>query len=121
MRSDPTLRKWYRIINRKFFANELPDRVLVRWADHEFERKWESAYFGWAGRVKSIRHDYEIVLSRQHNTKASARLSTLAHEMCHIATGLKDSHGDAFEKQRQCIAERGIFRKHALHKNLTIF
>ena len=134
MKSDRTLLKWYRKVNRRFFDGQLPENVCVRWANdaEEKEVKWEEKYFGWATQNENEGHNpryhsYTIVLSRSHHGGAkqcrphSAILSTLAHEMVHLATQLRDDHGDAFEKWRQYIADRGIFRKHALVKNLTIF
>lgn len=124
MKSDPVLLKWYRIINSKFFLGELPNSVCVRWVndeDKEEEKRCEDKYFGWAEEGETSRHKYEIVLSRKKNTSLSAKLCTLAHECCHIATQLKDDHGPAFEAQRQKIADRGIFKKGALAKNITLF
>lgn len=127
MQSDRTLRKWYRYMNRRFFDNELPDNVCVRWADEteEKEVQWEQKYFGWAdkcrGKYADGYHTHYIVLSRVKNVSASLRLSTLAHEMIHIATDIRDDHGPAFERWRELIAERGIFKKHAVHKNTTLF
>ena len=136
MRSDVTLLKWYRKINRRFFDGQLPDNVCVRWAndEEESELKWEERYFGWMGWVGKDQknydgyHDWEILLSRANLTKVnhvhaamSSKLATLAHEMIHVATKNRDDHGPAFEKWRQQIADKGIFRKHALAKDLVIF
>lgn len=123
MRSDPQLRKWFRIINRKFFGNELPDNVCVRWAHPDEQRAFqcEEKYFGWAKKLTDPYHTHEIVLTRKLNTRLSARLATLAHEMCHICLDCRDDHGPAFERTRQMIADRGIFKKGALAKKLTIF
>jgi hypothetical protein len=123
MRSDRTLRKWYRQLNRRFFGNQLPDDVCVRWADdtEEREAKWEEKYFGWADPAYDGRHRYVIIMSRRKITSLSLKAATLAHEMCHIATDLKDDHGPAFEQWRQYIGDRGIFKKHAVYKGLTLF
>ena len=126
MRSDRTLLRWFRLINHKFFNNELPQDTCVRWADEtdiKKDARCEDKYFGWADTADSEdrRHTYVIVLSREQNSKWCVRIGTLAHEMCHIATKLKDSHGAVFESQRQLIADRGIFKKHALRKGLTLF
>ncbi len=125
MRSDPTLKQWYRKINKKFFDNQLTNNVCVRWAneeDEEEEERCEEKYFGWCVPADDGVHEYLIVLSNTRCREVmSNKLLTLAHEMCHIATQLKDNHGAAFEFWRQYIADRGIFKKHALVKNLTIF
>ena len=132
MRSDRTLLKWFRKINKRFFDGQLPDNVCVRWAneEEEAELKWEEKYFGWMGWVGDGEkkydgyHDWEIVLSKVHNPprkRMTGKLATLAHEMCHVATKNRDDHGPAFEKWRQYISDRGIFKKHALMRNYTIF
>lgn len=123
MKSDPTLKKWYRRINKKFFENQLPNNVCVRWAEgfEEDDANWEDKYFGSADKVDNDAHSYEIVLSRVKNEAASIRMLTLAHEMCHIATDCKDDHGPVFEEWRQYISDRGFFKKGAVRKGLTIF
>jgi SprT-like family len=124
VRSDPVLKKWYRLINKKFFDSQLTNNVCVRWTneqEEEEEDNWEDKYFGAAGEAHDSRHKYEIVLSRIKNNSATQKLGTLAHEMCHIATELKDDHGPAFDRWRQHIDSRGIFKKHAVLKNLTLF
>jgi hypothetical protein len=122
LRSDKTLKKYYRLINKKFFENQLPDNVCVRWADEDEDGEgFEERYFGIADRANDGYHEYVIVMSRSLNRPAVTRLSTLAHEMCHIATELRDNHGPAFERWRQTIADRGIFKKGALRKGLTLF
>lgn len=128
MRSDKTLRKWYVYINRRFFDNTLPDNVCVRWANELEEAddaRWEEKYFGEAwtctGEHADGVHTHCIVLSRVRNVYSTTRMSTLAHEMIHVATNCRDDHGPAFEKWRLYISDRGIFKKHALRKGLTLF
>ncbi len=124
MKSNPTLLHWYRKINRRFFDGACPDRVCIRWAneDEEKEMKWEEVYFGWAQKVEGSRyHDFEIVMSRPLNDKWMVKISTLVHEMVHLATNLKDDHGPAFEYWRQYVSDKGIFKKHALRKGRTLF
>lgn len=124
MKSDRTLLKWYRIINRRFFDGACPDRVCVRWADPDEmdSRRWEKRYFGEASEsLDSEYHDYQIVMSKPLNKQWIVRISTLVHEMIHLATRLKDDHGPAFEQWRQYVSDRGIFKKHALRKGSTLF
>lgn len=124
MKSDRTLLRWYKRINKRFFHGACPDDVCVRWADPEFETqyKWEDRYFGEASCVNDDPyHKWQIVMSRPLNKKWIVRISTLVHEMCHLATELRDDHGPAFEHWRQYIADRGIFKKHALRKDMTLF
>lgn len=124
MKSDRTLLKWYRLINKKFFDGACPERVLVRWADadEDHEPRWEKKYFGEASRCEHDEyHDYQITMSKPLNKQWIVRISTLVHEMIHLATDLKDDHGPAFESWRQHISDRGIFKKHALRKGSTLF
>jgi SprT-like family len=124
VKSDPTLLKWYRVINRRFFGGACPDRVCVRWADPDEGEsvRWEKKYFGQASLSEDDeQHDFQIVLSRPLNKQWLVRISTLVHEMCHLATRLKDDHGPAFERWRKHVGDRGIFKKHALRKGRTLF
>ena len=124
MKSDPTLLGWYRYINAKFFDGACPDRVCVRWADPDEtdSRRWEKKYFGEASVSEDDEyHDWQIVMSKPLNKQWMVRISTLVHEMIHLATDLKDDHGPAFERWRQKISDRGIFKKHALRKGMTLF
>ena len=120
VRSDKCLKRWYRLINKKFFDNELPNNVCVRWISELEQEKFEDMYFAWTSKLQGP-HSYCIVISKTKNPGKTAVLATLSHEMCHVATGMKDDHGPAFEAQRQKIADRGIFKKNAILKGLTIF
>ncbi len=132
MRSDRTLRKWYRTLNKRFFDGACPDRVCLRYANPGGEkREIEEQYFGWADKpgttswphtgksCPGCRHEFEIVLDEK--APWISILSTLAHEMIHLATLMKDDHGPAFEQWRQHISDRGIFKKHAIYKGHTLF
>jgi hypothetical protein len=124
VKSDRTLLRWYRIINKRFFDGACPDSVCVRWADPDEmdSRRWEKKYFGEASEmVDDERHEYQIVMSKPLNKQWIVRISTLVHEMIHLATRLKDDHGPAFEQWRQYVSDRGIFKKHALRKGYTLF
>jgi hypothetical protein len=121
MRSDPTLKKWYRFINHKFFHGELPNDVCVRWSnDEDDEDGFENKYFGIADHAKDSHHTYEIVMSRSKNEPASSRMLTLVHEMIHIATSLKDNHGPVFEAWWGVLYDRGILKKGAIRKGITL-
>lgn len=117
MRSDRTLKSYYREINTVYFLNELPDNVCVRWAEDEDEEPdFASTDFGHDGR-----NAFEIILNREKNEAASVRLQSLVHEMVHVATGLKDSHGPAFDRWHKILTERGLFKRGALLRNITLF
>jgi SprT-like family len=122
-RSDRTLLRWYRLINQKFFDGVCPDRVCVRWASdlEETELKWEDKYFGWARKINSPYHDWEIVMSRSLNQTWLVRISTLVHEMVHTCTGPTENHGPAFSQWHEYITAKGIFRKHALRRGVILF
>ena len=121
MQSDPTLKKWYKYINKKFFHNELTNKVCVRWSNEDDEDQFEEKYFGTADKANDGYHEYEIVMSRELNKSASTRMATLAHEMIHVATELRDNHGPVFERWRQTLSDRGLFKKGAVRKGLTLF
>ena len=124
MKSDPTLLRWYRRINKEFFKGACPDKVCVRWADPDEteNRRWEKKYFGEASFSEEDEyHQFQIVMSKPLNKQWLVRISTLVHEMIHLALKLKDDHGPAFEAWRVRLGRRGIFKKHALRKDYTLF
>jgi hypothetical protein len=122
MRSDPTLKKHYNRINKKFFHGELPQNVCVRWLDpDEEEIELEDKLFGYAGLAKDGYHKYQIVLSKKLNGPASSRFTTLVHECIHVFLELRDDHGAAFERVRVLLSKRGIYKKNALIRGATIF
>jgi hypothetical protein len=123
VRSDRTLKKYYNLINHKFFKNELPVNVCCRYSneeDEEDEAGCESRYYGWCTQSFGS-HKYTIVISRIKNPGWPAKLSTLAHEAIHVALALKDNHGAAFSAWHEKLTERGLFRKSAVLKGLTLF
>jgi hypothetical protein len=93
----------------------------VRYLSELEKEQFEEKYFAWTSKVEDGRHKYVIVISKTKNPGKTAVVATLSHEMCHVATGMRDDHGPAFEAQRQAIADRGIFKKGAVLKGLTIF
>ena len=129
MRSDRTLKKYYRLINRKFFRNALPDNICVRYVnddDTDEEERCEQNYFGWTDYAGKDGNSLVIVISRLKNPgpTMTARCATLAHEMIHVATwnqNLKDDHGDTFSKWHETLTKRGLFRKGAVLRGLTLF
>lgn len=117
MRSNRALKAWYREINTKFFDSELPDNVCVRWAEDPDEEPDLAS----VDNANDGKNKYEIVINKEKNSVVSIRLSTLVHEMIHVATELRDDHGPAFERWRSLLAERGIFKKGALYRGVTLF
>jgi hypothetical protein len=125
VRSDKTLKKWYNRINRRFFHNVLPSNICVRWIseeDLEEDEYLEEDFSGLAWKEEGEpRHYGTIVISNDMRRDWRLAMAILVHEMCHVATDFRDEHGPAFEEWRQTIGDRGIFRKGAIYKGLTIF
>lgn len=117
MRSDRTLKKWYSLVNKKFFYGELPTNVIVRWAAPGEEKDIASC----SKRETGDRHCYEILLNREKNKTRSQKLSTLVHEMIHVATHYRDDHGPLFAEWHAKLTERGVFKKGALLKGICLF
>ena len=80
MRSDPTLKRWYRTINKRFFDNQLTNNVCVRWANELEAAHFEEKYFGWMNVAGDGRHKWCIVLSKEKCSSQSVKRLTLAHE-----------------------------------------
>ena len=116
-RDGVTLKQWYAHINRKYFYDELPANVIVRWANPGEEKDVACT----EKLTDDDTHSYQILLNKAKNPTSSIKLASLVHEMIHIATKYKDNHGPSFEEWRVKLGERGIFRKGALLKGLTIF
>lgn len=116
--SDGSLKKWYRNINRRFFNNELPDNVIVRWA-----RSGEEKDVASCAPVDNPdnKNKYLILLNRAKNPTASIKLASLAHEMIHVATQNRDDHGETFDMWHEKLTQRGLFRKGAVLSNVTLF
>lgn len=113
MQSDRTLKKWYTLINKKFFFGELPANVIVCWGEEvdiascqEFEKE---------------KFCFVIRLNREKITTASQKLSSLLHEMIHVATRQRDNHGPLFDEWHKKLTERGAFKKGALLKGICLF
>lgn len=121
MRSNRSLKNWYDLLNKKFFNGELTSNVCVQWGDEQDEYEDIDKYYGVADKGSDGYHDYIILLNRDKCSDALTMLTTMAHEMIHIFTGLKDDHGPAFERGRQMIADRGFFKKGAVRRGLTMF
>lgn len=115
MRSDPVLKKWYSLMNKKFFYGELPQNVIVRWALPGEENDIASLE-----RAEG-RYSFSLLLNKEKNPTHSIKLSTLLHEMIHIATDMRDNHGPLFEAWRVKLGERGAFKKGAVLKSISLF
>lgn len=114
------MKRWYNRLNRNFFDTALPSNVCVRRAtsiEAVNGRKDEKVYA--ITTRGSGRYCYEIILTRQETLTGT--ICTLAHEMIHVATEMRDDHGPAFEEWRHRIGERGFFRKNAVLRGVTMF
>ncbi len=116
MKSDRTLKKWYSVINKKFFFGELPANVIVRWAFPGEEKD-----IACTEKLVGKKHSYELLLNREKIHTQSQKLSSLLHEMIHVATHFRDSHGPLFEEWRTKLGERGAFKKNAVMKGVCLF
>lgn len=116
--STRSLLAWYEVINSKFFYGELPANVIVRWTVPEDN---ENDIAATSTPCKNPRYSYLIVMNREKLASRSQKLSALLHEMIHVATGVRDCHGPAFDDWHQKMMDRGAFRKGALIKNVTLF
>lgn len=116
MRSDKTLKKWYSLINKKFFYGELPQNVVVRWSLPGEEKDVASLE-----KSADHRHSFILLLNKEKNPTLSIKLSSLLHEMIHVATGNRDDHGPLFEAWRVKLGSRGTFKKGALIKGTCLF
>jgi hypothetical protein len=118
MRSDPTLRKWFRVLNRKWFDNKLPNETKIFYSEEliaEGERKPRHDYgdADWeAGGPPVIRIN---PLLREQGWYTAIR-QTLIHEAAHIEAmrlGYRGEHGPVWEKIMRKLANQGAFS----HKN----
>ena len=116
MRSDRTLKKWYSVINKKFFFGELPANVIVRWALPGEEKDTACCT-----EYEKERYCFDICLNRAKNPTNAQKLSTLVHEMIHVATRCSDNHGPMFDEWHKKLTERGAFKKGALLKGVCLF
>jgi len=116
MPSDRALKKWYSVINKKFFYGELPTNVIVRWALPKEEKD-----IACCQKLNEGRYSYEITLNRELNKTLSQRVSSLVHEMIHVATQSRDNHGPLFDEWHKKLTERGVFKKGAVLKKLCLF
>jgi SprT-like family len=123
VRSTKSLKRWYNLINHRFFIDVLPSDVCVRWANEQDtieEEGCDKKYFGWLWPGEG-RHKWIIVISKPKNPGLTAVLNTLAHEMVHVATDNRDEHGKAFSDWHETLTARGLFRKGAVRKGITLF
>jgi hypothetical protein len=109
------LKAWYTKINAKFFFNELPQNVVVRWA-----LPGEETDIASTTRTEG-KYSYLILFNKEKVKTQSQKLSTMLHECVHVATGNRDDHGPLFAEWHLKLTERGAFKKGALLKNITLF
>ena len=81
MQSDKRLKRYYNLINKKFFNNELPHNVCVRYVnedDKDEDYNCEEKYYGWLSEPEDNRHKWTIIISKPKNPGRTALLNTLA-------------------------------------------
>ena len=108
-KSNRSLKRWYSIINRRFFNSQLPTNVIVRWSLPDEESDIASC-----NHALDKRHAYVLLFNRAKIATRSQLLSALAHECIHCQTGMHDNHGPAFALIHTDLVNRGLYRKHAL-------
>jgi hypothetical protein len=114
-KSTPSLKRFYRLMNRKFFDSSLPDNVVVRWDSTEPDVACTEKH------DKDNPTAYVITFNPKKNPTKSILLAAMLHEMVHIAAGWKDNHGPLFSKWHRKLTKRGAFEKHAVLKDVTLF
>lgn len=116
MKSDPQLRQWYKVFNRKWFNNRLPLDTKLYYAEELVgaenarsttfgEAEWEHE----TGQAQ-IRINPQL---RELGMK-SVVLATLLHEMAHLEEfrrRIKGDHGPGWEAIMLRLAKRGAFSK----------
>ena len=89
------LQSRYRELNREFFGNSLP-LARIEWADLTSYNRLGETY-------REDDGTFVVLVDRKTNTRDEDLQDTVFHEMCHVATWMKefDPHGLAF---RACMA-----------------
>jgi hypothetical protein len=80
VRSDRTLLRLYRLVNKKFFDNTLPHDTCVRYLKRARTREVRREYFGWTSNIKDTdqddgRHTYCIVISESKEPRMDGNCS----------------------------------------------
>ncbi len=114
--SDSSLKRYYRLMNKKFFEGTLPDNVIVRWAHPGEEPDCASTQ-----QFPQDQNQYLIILNRAKCTTSSIKIAVLLHEMVHVATHYTDNHGPLFSEWHRILTQRGAFTKGAVLKDITLF
>jgi hypothetical protein len=91
------LEQKYRYYNRKYFGNELPIDIKLRWAE--------------IFPIMGYQLDDEIVLDRRDRRRERIWQFTLLHEMVHLSLpDVKSHHGEAFQRAMLRLAKLGAFK-----------
>lgn len=112
MRSDPTLRKWFNKLNRKWFGGKLPQRTKIFYSEDLIEDGKRRLPYGecdWGGGEPEIR--INPLLKEQG--WITVTVETLLHEMAHLAQFQRrvkgGDHGRGWERIMLGLAKRGAF------------
>jgi hypothetical protein len=115
MRSDPTLKRYYRELNKKWFKGELPASTKCVWgpiSEHKQNGKGSGAM---AFCESPTDDDPFFLISFDPRLKKlnwwNLVRSTMIHEMVHVWTKNRDSHGPVFEAKMRELANAGAFKK----------
>lgn len=113
MRSNPTLRKWYKTYNRKYFHNQLPKDTKVYYEEELIDEGIRKQTYGEMDWTDKKAPEIRINPLLREQGWHSMILLTLLHEMAHvekIQRKLKGSdHGKAWEGIMLRLAKQGAF------------
>lgn len=115
MRSDPTLKRWFRVYNRRYFQSSLPAATKVLWAEEIQEDLGattddpSTAHTMAATDVSRSPTPPEIYLNRRILPFWKVVRATLLHEMAHVAKP-RAGHGAVFDAEIGRLWEMGAFK-----------
>jgi hypothetical protein len=105
--SNKYLKKSYDEFNKKYFSNELPKDMVVRFSrlrdDDKFQEPCGITMFKWD-------RPLYILINKKLRWQSMLADFTLIHEMVHVAHPEINGHGPRFQKQMMRLAKAGAFK-----------
>ena len=101
------LKHWYKVFNRKYFKNELPNLEV------KFSKELPDQMMGgsrWNRKRGKDASFNAIWINWAHRKGTVIAIQTLLHEMCHIAIGPRYNHGTRFHKQIDRLYKAGAYK-----------
>ena len=99
--SEPSLRRWYRDFNRRWFANRLGHEVDILYAPIEG---------CWGDTRPDDPECFVIRINPRYSLCTRSARLTLLHEMVHVELWPYAAHGPRFEARMQALAAAGAMR-----------